>query len=122
VIGNYVWMFPYVLLLNAPIAPLPPGLELQGPDVGDYSVVLVRALIMAGVKLGQHAVVAANSRVTRDVTDWMMVRGDPAKEVCDSRRFVYRSGGKPYRPYPWMIHHPSGYPWEDDIPPEWKQA
>lgn len=119
-IGNYVWIFPYTLILNAPVAPIPHGMQLEGATIGDYSVLLAKSLLMAGVTLGKHVVVAANSKVTRDVPDWIMVHGDPAKEIGDSRKFIFRHKGKLYRPYPWMLHRKDGYPWEHEIPSEWE--
>lgn len=118
-IGKYVWIFPYVLLLNAPIAPMPPDMECKGPTIGDYSVILARAIIMSGITSGKHVVVAANSKVTKDFSDWIMVSGDPAKEICDSRKFIFSNGNKTYHPYPWMLHKKIGFPWEHNIPPEW---
>ncbi len=112
-IGNYVWLFPYTLLLNAPIAPLPPGLEMKGPTIGDYSVILSRSMLMPGIHLGIHAVVAANSRVAFDVKDWTMVAGDPAKIVCDSRKVAIAHQGVLYKPYPWMKHRPEMINWPD---------
>jgi len=118
-IGSFVWMFAKVLMLNAPVAPLPPGLELKGPKVGDYCVILSNSVLFPGVTLGMHVVVAANSKVAKDVPDWMMVGGDPAREICDSRKFFYLDGDKIIRPYPWMVHRKDNYPWKDEIPPEW---
>ena len=41
----------------------------------------VRATILAGVTIGEGAVVAANSLVTKDVEPWTMVGGVPAKPL-----------------------------------------
>ena len=119
-IGNFVWMFPYVLTLNAPIAPIPPDMQLLGPTIGDYSVILSRSLLMARVRLGKHVVIGANSRVMKDFGDWVMAAGDPAKEICDSRKFICSYDGKLYRPFPWMRHRLEEYPSHEQIPPEWE--
>jgi acetyltransferase-like isoleucine patch superfamily enzyme len=121
-IGNYVWLFPFVLMLNDPAAPTARGVKLRGPTVGDYSVVMARSLLMPGVTLGQHVVVAANSKVTRDFADWTMIAGDPAKKVCDSRKFFHLTDGEVRRPYPWMLHWREGTPWERKIPIEWQRG
>lgn len=41
----------------------------------------IGAVILPGVKIGQNAVVAANSVVTRDVPDFAIVAGAPAKII-----------------------------------------
>jgi serine acetyltransferase len=95
-------------------------MELKGPTVGSYSVILARSLLMPGVTLGKHVVVSANSKVSRSFEDWAMVKGDPAEKVCDSRQFFYTDGDRVFRPYPWMLHRRAGFPWEKNIPPEWE--
>jgi len=46
-----------------------------------HSRVGVRAIILPGVTVGEGAVVAANSLVTKDVPPWTMVGGVPAKII-----------------------------------------
>lgn len=41
----------------------------------------MRAMIMPGVKVGEGAIIAANSVVTKDVEPYSMVAGTPAKHV-----------------------------------------
>ncbi|WP_162055287.1 CatB-related O-acetyltransferase [Pontibacter pamirensis] len=40
-----------------------------------------KATIMAGVKIGDGAIIAANATVTRDVAPYTIVGGNPAKEI-----------------------------------------
>ncbi|MFN8153238.1 MAG: acyltransferase [Bacteroidia bacterium] len=49
--------------------------------VGDDSWIGANAVITAGVTIGKHAVVAAGSIVTRDVPDYSIVAGNPAKLI-----------------------------------------
>ncbi|MDF2455642.1 MAG: acetyltransferase (isoleucine patch superfamily)-like protein [Cytophagaceae bacterium] len=49
--------------------------------IGDESWVGANAVIVAGVRIGRHAVVAAGSVVTKDVPDFSIVAGNPAKLI-----------------------------------------
>lgn len=49
--------------------------------IGDKVWIGRRALILRGVTIGEGAVVAAGSIVTRDVAPWTLVAGVPAREV-----------------------------------------
>lgn len=52
-----------------------------GVEIGDYACVFSNALIMPGVRLGKGAVVYAGSVVTKDVADYEVVGGNPARFV-----------------------------------------
>lgn len=49
--------------------------------IGDGCWIGMRAMIMPGVTIGEGAVVAANSVVTKDVEPYSMVGGNPAKHI-----------------------------------------
>jgi acetyltransferase-like isoleucine patch superfamily enzyme len=49
--------------------------------IGKDAWIGTKAVIMPGVTIGDHAVVAAGSIVTKDVGDWDVVAGIPAKKV-----------------------------------------
>jgi chloramphenicol O-acetyltransferase type B len=49
--------------------------------IGDGSWLGMRAMIMPGVTIGEGAVVAANSVVTKDVAPYSIVAGSPAKHI-----------------------------------------
>ena len=54
----------------------------KGPTViGDGAWIGMRAMIMPGVTIGEGAIVAANSVVTRDVAPYAVVGGNPAKPI-----------------------------------------
>jgi len=47
--------------------------------IGDDVWIGMRAMIMPGVTVGSHAIIAAGSVVTKDVPEWGIVGGNPAK-------------------------------------------
>lgn len=113
-IGNFVWIFPYVVLTNDPT---PPSDVCIGPTVGDFAVIATMSVILPGVTIGEHALVAAHSSVTRDVEAGMVVAGNPAKPIRPASEIKLRDGsGRPA--YPWPSHFTRGYP--ADALADWK--
>lgn len=49
--------------------------------IGDKSWIGARAIILKGISIGEGAVVAAGSVVTRDVLPWILVGGNPARQI-----------------------------------------
>jgi acetyltransferase-like isoleucine patch superfamily enzyme len=49
--------------------------------IGTECLIGYNAVVMAGTTVGQRAIVAANSVVTRDVADYHVVGGVPAKPI-----------------------------------------
>lgn len=105
-IGNFVWIFPYVVLTNDPH---PPSNVLLGCDIGDFAAIAAMSVVLPGVKVGSRALVAAHSKVQRDVAPGTVVGGNPARYLCDTAKIVLRDGSE--RPaYPWTTHFRRGYP------------
>jgi acetyltransferase-like isoleucine patch superfamily enzyme len=50
-------------------------------EIGDYVFVGPRAIILSGVKLGKGAIVAAGAVVTKDVPEYKIYGGVPAREI-----------------------------------------
>jgi acetyltransferase-like isoleucine patch superfamily enzyme len=75
-VGNFVWMFPGVLLTNDPN---PPSNELEGVTLDDYVVVAVKATLLPGVTIGKGSFVTAHSLVGQSMPDDSLVSGAPAK-------------------------------------------
>lgn len=50
-------------------------------EIGDYSFIGPRAVILPGVKIGKGAVVAAGAVVTKDVPEFAIAGGVPAKVI-----------------------------------------
>lgn len=105
-IGNYVWIFPYVVLTNDPH---PPSELLIGCEVSDFAVIATMTVVLPGVKIASHTLVGAHALVNRDVREGMVVSGSPAKEVCRVQDVKLKDGTE--RPaYPWPTHFVRGYP------------
>lgn len=105
-IGNFVWVLPYVVLTNDPT---PPSNYLIGCVVEDFASIAAAAVILPGVTVGHHSLVAAHACVTRDVPHHMVVAGVPARVVGEAKSVLRRDGsGEPA--YPWTRHFSRGYP------------
>lgn len=66
----------------------------EAVEIGDYVFVGPRAIILPGVKIGKGAVVAAGAVVTKDVPDFAIVGGVPAKVIGErkNKKPSYRLG------------------------------
>lgn len=53
----------------------------QKVSIGDGSYIGINAVIVGNVKIGKHCVIGANSVVTKDVPDYCVAVGSPAKVV-----------------------------------------
>ena len=54
-------------------------------SIGRGSWIASGAIVLGGVRIGQNAIVAAGAIVTRDVPDFQIVGGVPAKPIGDTR-------------------------------------
>ena len=106
-IGNFVWIFPYVVLTNDP---QPPSSILQGVVVEDFAVIATQAVIMAGVRIGHDSLVGAAALVNKDVEAESVVVGVPAKKLASVRDIKSVATGESV--YPWREHFERGMPWE----------
>ncbi len=67
------------------------GITAQGISIANGSWIGSGAIILDGVHIGQNAVVGAGSVVTKDVPDYSVVVGNPARVVRDLRNNPYDS-------------------------------
>ena len=78
VIGDYVFIGPCAVLTNDKY-PIRKDYELRGPTLSRGASIGANAVILPGVKIGEGAMVAAGACVTRDVPDWKLAIGFPAR-------------------------------------------
>lgn len=105
-IGNFVWISPYVVLTNDPT---PPSNVLIGCTIEDYASIAAAALVLPGVTVGHHSLIAARACVTKNVPPNMVVAGVPARVIGKASAIKLRDGsGK--AAYPWTRHFTRGYP------------
>ena len=104
-IGDFVWLFPYVVLTNDPH---PPSEVLQGVILENYSVISTMSTIMPGVIVKEGTFVGAHSNVTKNTEAESLVLGSPAKKVGDNTLLIHK--GNKESAYPWRKHFHRGYP------------
>ncbi len=106
-IGDHVWVGPYTLLEGSTaeliignFVSIDAGVMIythdstkyyvsggkvpfdKGPvTIGDYSVIGTMSMIGCNVKIGKHCVIGAHSFVNKDVPDYSIVAGVPAKVI-----------------------------------------
>ena len=107
-IGNFVWIFPYVVLTNDPH---PPSNILKGVTVEDYAVIATMSVILPGVTIGSGCLIGAHSSVNKSTESNMLYAGSPAKKLYATSKVILQDGtGCPA--YPWTNHFHRGYPEE----------
>ena len=76
IISDHVFIGPNAVLTNDRY---PPSGSLTGPVIKTGAAIGANATIIPGVCIGEGAFIAAGSIVTRDVPDYMMAIGTPAR-------------------------------------------
>jgi len=112
-IGNFVWIYPYVVLTNDPH---PPSNVVMGVTIHDFAVIAVMSVLLPGIVIGDHSLVAAHSMVKKDVLPFDVVAGNPARKICSTSQLKLKDGSEA-QAYPWSKHFHRGYPRE--IVDEW---
>ena len=74
------WIGPNVVITNAKY-PRSPNVKdnLKGAAIGTNAIIGANATILPGVTIGQYALIGAGSVVTKNVNDYAVVAGNPAK-------------------------------------------
>ena len=82
-IGSHVSISIGCKLLTLSHDPQDPNFNTLGAPivVEDYAWLGAFSMILPGVRVGRGAIVGAGSIVTRDVADWTIVAGNPARVV-----------------------------------------
>ncbi|UBB88548.1 hypothetical protein J4771_06545 [Candidatus Kaistella beijingensis] len=114
-IGNFVFIYPYVVFTNDPH---PPSNICTGVTIGDFSQVAVGTVVLPGIEIGKHCLIGAQSLVGIKVEDYQLAVGNPAKVLKDVRELKSRETGKSH--YPWPYNFERGMPWENIGFEKWK--
>jgi len=77
-IGDHAFIGPNVTFTNDKYPPDPHS-KLSGPNIMDSAIIGAGATLLPGIRIGKGSFVAAGAVVTRDVPNWMMTIGVPAK-------------------------------------------
>ena len=117
VIDDFVWIFPYVVLTNDPT---PPSEKKVGVHIYSFAIIATGALLLPGVVIGQDALIGAGAVVTKDIEEYKVAVGNPAKEMSDVRKILNRFTGEPV--YPWRYHFGKNMPWEKSTFNEWIES
>lgn len=107
-IGSYCWIYPFTVFTNDPT---PPSEICVGPTVGDYSIVATHCLLLSGVVIGKHCLIGACSMVSKNIDDYMVAVGSPAKVVKNIREVIDRETGEAH--YPWPFRFGRNMPWQE---------
>jgi UDP-3-O-[3-hydroxymyristoyl] glucosamine N-acyltransferase len=115
-LGNYIWLFPNVLITNDPD---PPSDNLVGVKIQDFAVIASNVLLLPGAEIGEFAVVAAGSVVNSTISKGLLAAGSPAKEKCKAN--ILRMHNDPsQKAYPWIERFYRGYP--EEIYNQWLKS
>jgi acetyltransferase-like isoleucine patch superfamily enzyme len=116
-IGSYVFIYPFTVLTNDAT---PPSYELKGSNVGDFTQIGAKSLILPGVILGNNCFVAAGSVVNGVFKENSFISGYPAKRLGElSKMPFFNEHGKKH--YPWPYNFERGMPWEGIGFDKWKE-
>ncbi|MBP7275697.1 MAG: N-acetyltransferase [Kiritimatiellae bacterium] len=105
-IGNYTFIGPNVVFTNdrCPRSPRMPRIQalrrkesdwLVPTRVGEGASIGANATILAGVTIGRYAMIGAGSVITRDVPDFALAVGNPARVVGKVDELGRRVEGDP---------------------------
>ncbi len=87
-IGKNVSISAEVCILTGDHDPQSPTFagRIRPVRINDYSFIGTRAMILPGLSIGRGSIVAAGSVVTKDVSDFMIVAGVPARPIGDREK------------------------------------
>ncbi|MDR6543212.1 acetyltransferase-like isoleucine patch superfamily enzyme [Acinetobacter bereziniae] len=110
-IGNFVWIFPYVVLTNDPH---PPSETMSGVVVEDFAAIATMSVILPGATISEGCLIGAHSSVKGTTEKHCIYVGNPAKNVGQTSKIKLEDGSPAY---PWKKHFKRGYP--EDITNKW---
>lgn len=86
VLHDNCWIGPNVSFTNAKYPRSKNVKEtLKGPTIKEYAKIGANSTVLPGITIGKHALVGSGAVVSRDVPDYAIVAGNPAKIIGDIR-------------------------------------
>lgn len=116
-IEDFVWIFPYVVLTNDPT---PPSEDFLGVTVHAFAIIATGAVIMPGIEIENDSLVGAGAIVTKNVAQYSVVAGSPAKHIADIRNVKNKITGE--QAYPWRHHFNRAMPWSESDFTTWYES
>lgn len=113
-IGNFVWIFPYVVLTNDPH---PPSDTLMGVTVEDFAAIATMSVILPGTTIAEGCLIGAHSSLKGNTEKNCIYVGSPAKNVGPTSKIKLADGTPAY---PWKHHFKRGYP--EEITQHWSET
>lgn len=91
-IGNNVTLAPYVHILahDASTKILLNYTKIGKVEIGDNVFIGSKSIVLPNVKIGNDVIVAAGSVVTKDISDGVVVAGNPAKVISTTKEFILK--------------------------------
>lgn len=104
-VGGFVFIYPRVTFTNDRY---PPSQQTTAPSVADYTQVGAGSMLMPGVRIGRHCLIAALSLVNTDFDDDAFLKGTPARRVGRASEMRQREEVL----YPWPQRFDRNMPWQ----------
>ena len=117
VVDDFVWIFPYVVLTNDPT---PPSNNFLGVHIHPFAIVATGTVVMPGIEIGQDALIGAGAIVTKNVDNYAVAVGNPAKPISDVRKIKNKVTGEPV--YPWRHQFKNYMPWGESDFQSWYEG
>lgn len=111
---DFVWLFPGVTVTNDPT---PPSNTIDKVRICKFASVGARAVLMPGITVGNGSLIGAGSVVTKDVSEGMVVLGNPARVTGQTVDIKNKKTGE--KAYPWPCYFNRNMPWEGQNYDEW---
>jgi UDP-3-O-[3-hydroxymyristoyl] glucosamine N-acyltransferase len=105
-VGDFVWIFPYVVLTNDPH---PPSDVMQGVVVEDFAVIATMTVVLPGALISEGCLIGAHSSISGKTIKDSIYAGAPAKNVGPTSKLKLKDGSRKAA-YPWRRHFHRGYP------------
>ena len=87
IIKKNAWIGPCVTLTNDryPLSNATKNLKKKGPIIFENAIIGANVTILPGIKIGRYALIGAGAVVVKNVGDYSLMVGNPAKKIGDIR-------------------------------------